>query len=89
MSVEADARERGYIIAKLEEIERRISSIDEKQTFGHTRLSAEVQALKTEVRDYTSQWKAVRWIGGAAIGLVVFLKTGSFDLLKAVFGAPP
>jgi len=86
--VTAEARERGYIVAKLEEIDRRLSTLDEKQTLGHTKLSAEVMALKTEVRDYTSQWKAVRWLGGVALGVVVFFKTGSLDLLKAVFGGP-
>lgn len=71
----------GYLIAKLEGIEQRLQAICEYQA----EMRRDHESLKQQINDYTSQWKAVRWIGIAGIAIIVVIKTGDVSALKALF----
>ena len=78
----SDAPSNGYLHAKLEAIESRL-----EQMCGHMeRQASEHAALKSQIAEYTAQWRAARWVGALVIALIVVLKTGNWTPLKALVG---
>ncbi len=74
-------QQEGYVLAKLEAIESTIDQLREE----NKGMQLEVRSLASQIQEYTAQWKAVRWLGGVLLGLVVFVKTGSLEAFKEVF----
>jgi hypothetical protein len=77
-----EEKDLGYVIAKLESMSARLDVISEQQVLR----GAALDALSAQIRDYTSQWRAVRMIGAAALALLIFFKTGDTAAVRALFG---
>ena len=72
----------GYLIAKLEYICETLEKHDARtRTLAHS-----VVELREEVHSYTAQWRAIRWLGGVLLAVAIFIKTGDFSGIKAIFG---
>lgn len=75
-------RDAGYLQAKLEGIETALAALAAQQA----KANQELDTLREQIREYTAQWRAVRWLGAIVIALVLAIKTGSIGELRSLFG---